>query len=132
MPIHQDGRRSQSQNGDRGQTDCWPAAPFGPAIEEPARLVAPAITLYEVFKRVLQQRDETSALQAAALMQQGEVVPVDAALAVSAARLGAQHKLPMADSLIYATARLRDAALWTQDEHFNGLPGVKYFPKPKS
>ena len=112
--------------------DTAAAVPFVPAIEDPNQLVVPAVTFYEVFKRILQQRDETSAFEAVALMQQGEVVPLDASLAVSAARIGARYKLPLADSLIYATARLRDATLWTQDEHFKGLPAVKYFPKPKS
>ncbi len=108
------------------------AAAFAPAIEDTRRLVVPAVTIAEVFKRVLQQRDETSAIRAAAVMQQGEVIAVDATLAVAAARLGAKHKLPLADSLIYATALLRDATLWTQDEHFKGLPDVKYFAKAKS
>jgi predicted nucleic acid-binding protein len=105
------------------------AASFAPAIEDSRHLVVPVITITEVFKRILQQRDETSALRAIAVMQQGEVVPVDAALALMAARVGHQHKLPLADSLIYATALQHDATLWTQDEHFKGLPGVKYFPK---
>ena len=108
------------------------AKSFAVAIEDTRRLVVPAITIAEVFKRVLQQRDETSALRAVALMQHGEIVPVDAALALMAARLGLKHKLPLADSLIYATALLRDATLWTQDEHFKGLPSVKYFAKAKS
>ena len=112
--------------------DTPAAAPFAAAIEDTRRLVVPSITLFEVFKRVLQQRNEGAALQAVAVMQQGEVIPLDAALAVTAARLGAQHRLPLADSLIYATARARNATLWTQDEHFQGLPGVKYFPKRKS
>jgi toxin FitB len=107
------------------------AATFAAPIEDTRHLVVPAVTLAEVFKRILQQRDETSALRAVALMQQGEVIAVDAALAVTAARLGAKHKLPLADSLIYATAALRGATLWTQDEHFKGLPGVRYFAKAK-
>ncbi|MSU24648.1 MAG: type II toxin-antitoxin system VapC family toxin [Opitutus sp.] len=108
------------------------ATPFVSAIEDTRRLVIPAVTIAEVFKRVLQQRDETSAIRAAAVMQQGEVIPVDAALAVAAARFGVKHHLPLADSLIYATALLRGATLWTQDEHFKGLPSVKYFAKPKT
>ncbi len=107
------------------------AEPFAPALEDTRRLLVPAVTLYEVFKRVWQQRDETAALRAVALMRQGEVIPLDAALAVAAARLGAEHKLPLADALIYATTRLRDATLWTQDEHFDGLPAVKFYKKRK-
>ena len=107
------------------------AKPFAPAIEDTRRLVVPAITIAEVFKRVLQQRDETAALRAIAVMQQGEVVPLDAALALAAARLGLAHQLPLADAQIHATALVRGATLWTQDEHFRGLPGVRYFEKAK-
>jgi toxin FitB len=107
------------------------AKPFADAIEDTRRLVVPVITIAEVFKRILQQRDETSALRAIAVMQQGEVIPLDATLALAAARLGLAHKLPLADSLIYATALLRNATLWTQDEHFRGLRGVKCFAKGK-
>ena len=102
------------------------ATAFAPAIEKTADLVVPALTLYEVFKRVLQQRDEGAALQAIAVMQQGRVVDLDAALALSAARLSVDLGLPMADSVILATARTYEAVLWTQDTDFKGLPGVEY------
>jgi len=99
---------------------------FAPAIEKPAELVVPTLSLYEVFKRVLQQRDESAALNAVALMQQATVVDLSAPLALSAATLGAQLKLPLADSVIYATARAYEATLWTQDADFDGLPHVRY------
>lgn len=99
---------------------------FAPAIEAVGELLVPAIVIYEVFRRVLQQRGEDAALQAAAVLHQGEVVAVDAALALYAARLGATHKLPLADSLIYATTRAHDAILWTQDADFKGLSLVRY------
>jgi toxin FitB len=99
---------------------------FAPAIEKTTELVVPSLTLYEVFKRVLQQRDEGSALQAVAVMQQGTVVDLDAPLALIAARLSIEHRLPMADSVILATARSHVAILWTQDADFKGIPGVEY------
>jgi toxin FitB len=102
---------------------------FAAAIENTEQLVVPTLSLYEVFKRVLQQRDEGVALQAVALMQQGRVVDLDARLALAAASLGAQHKLPMADSVIYATARAHEATLWTQDADFEGLPNVRFRPR---
>ena len=102
------------------------AAFFAPAVEDVGALVVPAITLYEVCKRLLVQRDETDALRAVAQMRQGRVVDVDAALALEAARLSLAHRLPMADSLILATARWTDAALRTQDADFEGLDGVRY------
>ena len=86
----------------------------------------PTISLYEVFKRLLQQRGSTTALQAVACMRQGKVVELDADLALEAARLGLEHRLPLADFIIWATARQNEVSLWTQDADFEGLEGVRY------
>ena len=102
---------------------------FAPAVENPRELIVPSITILEVFKRVLQQRGENDALQAAALMQGGRIVDLDAGLALSAAKLSAQLKLPMTDSVILATARAHKATIWTQDADFEKLPDVKYRAK---
>ena len=99
---------------------------FAPAIERTNELLVPSVVLLEVFKRVLQQRSEGKALQAIAVMQQGRVIELDAALALSAAKIGFEIKLPLADSIILATARRFDATVWTQDEDFDGLEKVKY------
>ena len=107
------------------------AAAFASAIQATEELVVPSITLLEVFKRVYQQRGEGPALQAVALMQQGAVVDLDAALALMAARLSADGKLALADSVVLATARRFDAMLWTQDADFEGLPGVRYRARPQ-
>jgi predicted nucleic acid-binding protein len=102
---------------------------FASAIESSAQLLVPTISLYEVFKRVLQQRDEGDALQAVALMQQGRVVELTAVLSLTAAHLSVEHRLPMADSIMLATARTHDATLWTQDADFVGLAGVRFKAK---
>lgn len=102
------------------------AAFFAPPIEQPAELLVPVIVLYEVFKRVLQQRNEQDALQAVAAMQHGQIVELDAMLSLEAARLSNVHKLPMADSFILATAQRFDAVLWTQDADFDGMSQVKF------
>lgn len=93
--------------------------------------MVPSITLLEVFKRLLQQRSESEALQAVAVMEQGEVIALDAPRVLSAAKLGSDAKLPLADSIILATARHYRATVWTQDEDFKGLAGVNYRPKRK-
>lgn len=105
---------------------------FAPAIEAPENLIVPTISILEVFKWVLRERGEDAALQAAALMQQGSVVDLDVALAVLASKLGLKHKLPLADSVILATARAYDAVLWTQDGDFEGVHGVRYRPKSRA
>lgn len=102
---------------------------FAPVIEDTASLIVPAISLFEVFKRILQQRTENDALRAVALMQQARVVVLDDTLALSAAKLSFDLKLPMADSLILATARAHAAVLWTQDDDFSGIQGVQYIQK---
>ncbi len=102
---------------------------FAPAIEATSELLVPVISVYEVFKRVLQQRSESEALQAVAVMLRGHVREFDIPLALTAVRVSLEYRLPMADSIILATARVHDATLWTQDEHFEHIPGVRYIPK---
>ena len=102
---------------------------FAVAIEDVAHLVVPTIVLYEVFKRVLQQRGEGDALQVVAVMQQGITVELDTALALSAAKISSDLKIPLADSIILAVARSFDAVVWTQDADFKGIEGVQYVEK---
>jgi len=104
------------------------AGVFAPIIENTAMLVVPTICLYEVFKKVNAVADEARALQVVAQMKQGCVADVTEEIALRAALISLRHRLPMADSLILSTAWARRADLWTQDEHFVGLPGVKYLP----
>lgn len=110
-------------------SDSENAKHFASAIENTNRLVVPSICLYEVFKKVLQERDEDSALQAIGLMNQGQVIPLDTSLALAAAKISADLKIPMADSIVLATARSIKGTVWTQDADFKGLPNVKFFPK---
>ena len=91
-----------------------------------ANLIVPSITIYEVYKRVLSFGGEEQALNAALMMRRGRVVDLDDELAVSAARYSLEHRLPMADAVIYATAKRFQATLVTFDAHFKGLPGVEY------
>jgi len=107
------------------------AGKFAAAIQSGDELLVPTIVLLEVTRRVFQQRGEDHALQAAAILHQGQVVPLDASLALSAARLGVDKKLPLADSIILATARRHVAQLWTMDADFEGMPAVRFFPKQK-
>jgi predicted nucleic acid-binding protein len=102
---------------------------FAPALEDTENLIVSTINIYEVFKRVHQQRGEDAALQAVALMQQANVVDVTSPIAMDAAKTIAELKLPMADSLILATARAFGAVLWTQDEDLAGLTGVRFTKK---
>lgn len=102
---------------------------FAAAIQDTANLVVPTVCLSEVFKVVLRERGENEALLAIAAMQAGRVVDLDSHLALEAATVGHEEGLALADSIIYATARMHDALLWTQDEHFKGKPNVRFKPK---
>jgi toxin FitB len=102
---------------------------FAPAIEQTSELIVPTLSLYEVFKRVLQQRGEGAALQAVATMIQGTVVDLDTDLALWAARVCVAFRLPMVDAVMLAVAQRHEATLWTQDADLEGIPGVEYVTK---
>ncbi|MGO9993385.1 MAG: type II toxin-antitoxin system VapC family toxin [Steroidobacteraceae bacterium] len=105
------------------------AAIFAKPIEATRSLIVPSLSLFEVFKRVTQQRSEDEALRAIAVMEQGNVIDLDRATALEAARLSLQYRIAMADSIMLATAHRHRAILWTQDADFDGLPGTKYYAK---
>lgn len=105
---------------------------FAPPLHDASALIVPAITIYEVFKVVLRERGENGALQAVSVMQKGTVVDITMRLAMAASVLSLKYNLPMADSLILATAQDHQATVWTQDADFRDLPGVKYFPATAS
>lgn len=102
---------------------------FAPAIEDTGNLLVPVICIYEVFKRILQQSGVNEAQQHIGDMKLGKILELDESLSLSAAKLSADLKLPMADSIILATTRANNATLWTQDEHFKELNDVKYIEK---
>ncbi len=110
-------------------SDSPNAKHFSSVIENTDQLIVPVICLYEVFKKILQERDEHCALQAVGLMNQGQIIPLDVSLALAAAKISTELKLPMADSIVLATARSVNGTVWTQDADFKGLSGVKFFPK---
>jgi predicted nucleic acid-binding protein len=98
-------------------------------LSDSALLIVPTVTIYEVFKVILRESGENEALQAIVAMQKGRVVDLSAPLAIVASRLNLEHQLPMADSIILATAQEFKAIIWTQDSDFKNISKVKYFPK---
>ena len=110
-------------------TDGKNAKLFVPVIERTDELIVSTINIYEIYKKVLSEKDEDTAIQVAGLMQQAKVIEVNSAIAIQAAKLSFIQKIPMADSLIYITAKQNNAIVWTQDADFKDLDGVKYFKK---
>jgi len=107
------------------------ASKFAKAIERVSELIVPTISILEVFKRVLSRAGEEPALQVVAVMQQGTVVDLDLMLSLASAKISLELRIPMAGSIVLATARNHRATLWTQDADFKGIKGVKYFEKIK-
>ncbi len=105
-------------------TDGAQADTFLALMADESALVVPAISIFEVFKWILREHSEAQAVQAAAVMQRGQVVHLDTRLALAAAQLSHALELPMADSIILATARDLRARLHTMDSDFRGLSDV--------
>jgi toxin FitB len=105
------------------------ASVFAKALVNPSRVLVPSTIVFEVFKRVLQQRDETAAFETVTFMLQGQQVDLDASLAMTAAKVSADLGLPLADSIILTIAQEYGALLWTQDADFSHIEGVRYIPK---
>lgn len=99
---------------------------FAPIAADIQNVLVPTICIYEVFKVMLRERNKTYALQAVAIMQEGNVITIDEELALEAAIFSHNEKLPMADSIIYTAARINKAKLWTQDADFKNLPNVEF------
>ena len=110
-------------------TDEPNAKHFLSPLNDTASLVVPTVTIYEVFKVVLRESSENEALQAVVAMRKGRVVDLTASMAIAASKLSLEHNLPMADSIILATAKEFEATIWTQDSDFKNIDDVKYFPK---
>jgi predicted nucleic acid-binding protein len=104
---------------------------FEPALKAD-RLLVPAIVRYEMGRYLLAHSDESRRTLALQALSKFEQIPLDSAIADQAAILGVRHKLAMADALIYAVACIHQAELWTQDRHFENLPGVRFFEKKTS
>ena len=101
---------------------------FSEPLTDPAKLIVPTTSLYEVFKVTLRRRGEDAALQAAAIMYQATITELTAELALSASRVSLEHNIPMADSIMLATAGAHEALFWTQDRHFEAIPDVRFVP----
>lgn len=104
---------------------------FASPIEDVENLLVPSLCVLEVFKSVLRQKGEDAALQTIAIMMQGRIIDLDTTIALSAAKISLEYKLPLADSVILATAKANNAVLWTQDADFKNIADVKYIGKKK-
>jgi len=110
-------------------SDSKNAKNFAEAIENTEELLVSPINIYEIYKKILKEKDENTALQIVGLMRQAKVIDVTSSISIQAAKLSYEKNIPMADSIIYITAIANEAIVWTQDNDFRGLDSVKYFAK---
>lgn len=118
-------------------SSCWleyfadtpAAAPFRAVIEDTRNLIVPTIVIAEVCRRASQLKGAQGVKQVTVQMSLGQVADLDRAIALASVQIGVELKLPLADSIILATARTHGATLWTQDAHFQNLDNVRYFEK---
>lgn len=104
---------------------------YAKRLRQPSAVITPTIVLYEVYKHAKRLRGEDGGIDAVAAIQKTVVVPLNDELALVAADLSIEHKLPMADAIILATAQMFEADVITSDADFEHAPGVIYLPKPK-
>jgi toxin FitB len=97
---------------------------FGAILQSGVQVLVPTIVLYEVLKILLLRAGKSEADIFLSEALRRRVVDLTETIALAAGSLSIDHKLPMADAIIYATARAHRASLLTSDEHFAGLPGV--------
>ena len=110
-------------------TDGPQAERFLEVLQDEGSLVVPSITIFEVFRWILREHGEADAIQAVAVMQRGQVIDLDAPIAMAAAQLSHALRLPMADSIILTTARRHQARLYSMDADFQGLDDVELVPR---
>lgn len=95
-------------------------------LKRPAQIITASIIIYEVYKKIKRERGEEAALLAIAQIKETQIIPLNESIALLAGDLSLEYKIPMADALIYATAKSATATVVTSDTHFKNLPGVVY------
>jgi predicted nucleic acid-binding protein len=99
---------------------------FAVYLESQAILLLPSIVVYEVHKKIYREQGKGLADEfVSQAFGFGErLIPLTLELSLLASKASLEERLPMADAIIYATARKYQAQLITSDTHFSQLPGV--------
>jgi predicted nucleic acid-binding protein len=105
---------------------------YQPYLQDLTSLVIPTVIQFELYKWTRRNRGEKEATKAVGLTGHGKVIPLETPLALYAGDLALEHKLSVADAVIYACARQANVPLVSSDDHFENLPGVIYFSKKDS
>ena len=105
--------------GDGGKADA-----FGWYLDRSVQLLVPSIVVYEVHKKLLVTNNELALQRFISHAFRSIQVSLDFELAGASAKASVEHRLAMADAMIYAIAQAYGAQLVTADPDFGGLPGV--------
>ncbi len=106
---------------------------FEAAILDESHLLVPSIVVFEVVKRLLILNEREAAQSFLSVMQRCRVEHLAPTELAGAAETALKYKLAMADAIIWQTAQLHQAQLFTQDVDLKDLPGVRYqASKPKN
>ena len=103
---------------------------FAEAIEDRYDLLVPTIALFEVHKVLSRNLPANLVAQCLDVMRLGRVLDLTDKRAIAASEVASRHRLAMADAAMYSLAQEFEATFWTQDVDYQGLGGVRYFPKP--
>lgn len=86
----------------------------------------PSLTIHEFHRIVLKTKGkEVAALRSGTIQRDFKVVDVDYSIAVKSAELRAKHPMPIADSVIAATAQIKERTLFSDDNHFKNVENLK-------
>jgi len=99
-------------------------------LKEELRLVnermVSSLTIHEIHRVVLKKEGkEVAALRSSTIRRDFQVIDVDYVIAVKSAELRSKHQMPMADSVIAATAQLQGCPLFSDDAHFKNIENLK-------
>jgi len=94
-------------------------------LQSSSKIIVPTVVLFEVYRKIASNHSEDLALSALTLLTRHEIMDLNQEIAVTAADLSLNHRLPMADSFVLAHAQVAEATLITLDNDFAGISGVK-------
>lgn len=95
--------------------------------------IVSTLTIHELHRINLEREGkEVANLRSETIRRDFNVIDVDYEAAVTSAELRSKYQIPMADSVIAATAQIRVCSIVSDDPHFQEIKNLKtrWYPKP--
>ena len=98
-------------------------------IEKEDKLLLATISLIEIKKKLSKLKIPNKEIhdKVEYIKKQSIIINLDLKIAEKASKLIIEKELPIADSIVYASALINNALLFTLDNDFRGLENVKIF-----